>query len=310
MGILFSHQGRINNFRDHNLRLAAIDIGSNAIRLQITQVTEFQEQIKFKRLEYVRFPLRLGQDVFSTGSLTVPSQEKFIKLMHAFKLLLDLYEVDDSYACATSAMRNSDNGAMLAAVVKDKIGLDIHIIDGEQEAEMINLALENYIPPGHCLHIDVGGGSTELNLFHQKQKVDACSFNVGSVRMLQGKDEPHTWQAMKEWIEKRVRKSTGHVIALGTGGNINKLYGLARKKPGKLMSLAKIREMKQLVEQHTLEERMHILQLNQDRADVIVPAAEIYIKVMDWARTKSILVPDVGLKDGIMHFLYERNHVL
>lgn len=289
------------------MRLAAIDIGSNAIRLQITHVTVFKEQIRYKRLEYVRFPLRLGHDVFSTGSLSPASQEKFIKLMHAFKLLLDLYEVDDSYACATSAMRNSDNGALLAAMVKDKIGLDIHIIDGEQEGEMINLSLESYIPAGHCLHIDVGGGSTELNLFNQKQKVDACSFNIGSVRMLQGKDDPATWQEMKAWIEKRVRKSQGHVIALGTGGNINKLYGLAKKKPGKLMSLAKIREMKALVEQYSLEERIHVLQLNPDRADVIVPAAEIYIKVMEWALTRSILVPDVGLKDGIMHFLYERN---
>lgn len=289
------------------MRLAAIDIGSNAIRLQITQVTEFQGQVRFKRLEYVRFPLRLGQDVFSRGSLSVASQEKFIKLMHAFKLLLDLYEVDDSYACATSAMRNSDNGAMLASLVKDKIGLDIHIIDGEQEAEMINLSLASFIPAGLCLHIDVGGGSTELNLFHHRQKIDACSFNIGSVRMLQGKDEPGTWQQMKEWIEKRVRKYHEHVIALGTGGNINKLYYMAKKKPGKLMSLAKIKEIKQLIEQHTIEERIHTLQLNADRADVIVPASDIYIKVMDWARTKSILVPDVGLKDGIMHYLYERN---
>lgn len=289
------------------MRLAAIDIGSNAIRLQITQVTEFQGQVRFKRLEYVRFPLRLGQDVFSSGTLSAASQEKFIKLMHAFKLLLDLYEVDDSYACATSAMRNSENGALLAAVVKDKIGMDIHIIDGDQEAEMINLSLETFIPPGLCLHIDVGGGSTELNLFHHRQKIDACSFNIGSVRMLQGKDEPATWQHMKEWIEKRVRKYHEHVIALGTGGNINKLYYMAKKKPGKLMSLAKIREIKQLIEKHTIEERIHMLQLNADRADVIVPASDIYITVMDWARTKSILVPDVGLKDGIMHYLYERN---
>lgn len=291
------------------MRLAAIDIGSNAIRLQITQVTEFQGQVRFKRLEYVRFPLRLGQDVFSSGSLSVASQEKFIKLMHAFKLLLDLYEVDDSYACATSAMRNSDNGALLAALVKDKIGLNINIIDGEQEAEMINLSLENFIPPGLCLHIDVGGGSTELNLFRHREKIDACSFNIGSVRMLQGKDEPSTWQEMKEWIEKRVRKYHEHVTALGTGGNINKLYYLAKKKPGKLMSLAKIKEIKLLIEQYTIEERIHILQLNADRADVIVPASDIYVKVMDWARTKSILVPDVGLKDGIMHYLYERNKV-
>lgn len=289
------------------MRLAAIDIGSNAIRLQITQVTEFKGQVRFKRLEYVRFPLRLGLDVFSTGSLSPASQEKFIKLMHAFKLLLDLYEVDDSYACATSAMRNSENGTLLAAVIKEKTGLHIHIIDGEQEAEMINLSLENFIPPGLCLHIDVGGGSTELNLFHHRQKTDAHSFNIGSVRMLQGKDDPATWQEMKEWIEKRVRKYHEHVTALGTGGNINKLYYMAKKKPGKLMSLAKIKEIKLLIEQHTIEERIHVLQLNADRADVIVPASDIYIKVMDWARTKSILVPDVGLKDGIMHYLYERN---
>ena len=289
------------------MKLAAIDIGSNAIRLQITTVTEFKGQINFKRLEYVRFPLRLGLDVFSSGSLSEASQRKFIKLMHAFQLLLDLYEVDDSYACATSAMRNSDNGSLLTEVVKDKVGLDINIIDGEREAEMINMALANFIPDGLCLHIDVGGGSTELNLFHNKEKINSRSFNIGSVRMLQGKDEPTEWQEMKNWIQSTCRKYPEHVTALGTGGNINKIYNLARKKPGKLMPLAKIKQIKAFIEGHTLEERIHELQLNADRADVIVPASDIYIKVMEWARTKSILVPDVGLKDGIMHYLYKKN---
>ena len=291
------------------MKLAAIDIGSNAIRLQITNVTEFKGQIKFKRLEYVRFPLRLGQDVFSTGSLSEESQKKFIKLMLAFKLLVELYDVQDSYACATSAMRNSDNGALLAELVKEKIGLEIHIIDGDQEAEMINMALANYIPDGLCLHIDVGGGSTELNLFNKRQKVDAQSFNIGSVRMLQGKVDPAVWEKMREWIQKNIKKYPGHVTALGTGGNINKIYQLAKKQPGKIMSLAKIKEIKEFIERHTLEERIHLLQLNHDRADVIVPASEIYVKVMDWVRTKSILVPDVGLKDGVMHYLYEKSRV-
>ncbi|WP_017732222.1 Ppx/GppA phosphatase family protein [Nafulsella turpanensis] len=289
------------------MKLAAIDIGSNAIRLQITNVTLFKGQTLFKRLEYVRFPLRLGQDVFSSGSLSPKSQQKFIKLMKAFKLLLELYEVDAFYACATSAMRNSDNGAELAAKVKKEVGLEIHIIDGEKEADMINLALSNFIPKGLCLHIDVGGGSTELNLYHNKEKVDVCSFNVGSVRILQGKDNPAVWAEMQQWINKRVLKYHEHVTALGTGGNINKIYSMAKKKPGKLMSLAKIKEIKALIESYDLEERIHTLQLNPDRADVIVPASDIYIKVMDWARTKSILVPDVGLKDGVMHYLYEKH---
>lgn len=227
--------------------------------------------------------------------------------MQAFKLLLDLYEVDDSYACATSAMRNSDNGALLAEQVKDQIGLDINIIDGEKEADMINMALANYIPKGLCLHIDVGGGSTELNLFLNREKIDAGSFNIGSVRMLQGKDDPAVWEDMKNWIQQKVLKHHQHVTALGTGGNINKIYYMANKKPGKLMSLAKIRQIKELIEQHSIEERVHVLQLNPDRADVIVPASQIYIKVMDWARTKSILVPDVGLKDGVMQYLYVKS---
>ena len=289
------------------MKLGAIDIGSNAIRLQITNVSEFQGQVKFKRLEYVRFPLRLGQDVFSSGSLSPKSQKKFIKLMKAFKLLLDLYEVDDSYACATSAMRNSDNGASLVKEVKEKVGLTIHIIDGEKEADMINMALANYIPKGLCLHIDVGGGSTELNLYQNRDKVDSRSFNIGSVRILQGNDEPSIWEEMKEWVQKKVRKYPEHVTALGTGGNINKIYQLAKKKPGKIMPLSKIKEIKEFVESHTLEERIHVLQLNHDRADVIVPASDIYLKVMEWARTKSILVPDVGLKDGVMQYLYEKS---
>jgi exopolyphosphatase / guanosine-5'-triphosphate,3'-diphosphate pyrophosphatase len=289
------------------MKLAAVDIGSNAIRFQVSSVLDNGPRTVFKKMEYVRFPLRLGHDVFTAGKLTEKSIEKFKKLMRVFKMLIELYEVDDYMVCATSAMRESENGAELVQQVEDEIGLIINIIDGHREAELINQAITSYLTDKTYLHIDVGGGSTELNLYVLGKKTKTRSFKIGSVRVLEHNDSPIMWKDMEHWVKENVTKSIGKVTAVGTGGNISKLFELAGLKTGKQMLLKKVKAIKELVESHSIEQRIYDLQMNPDRADVIIPASNIYIKVMEWARASSILVPEVGLKDGIMLHLYERN---
>lgn len=289
------------------LKLAAIDIGSNAIRIQITRVTTYEGKLTFKKIEYVRFPMRLGQDVFTLGRISEVSREKFMKLMQAFKILIDLYEVDDYMGCATSAMRESDNGKEIIEEVEREYGLKIEIIDGDREADIINRAIFPYMTDKTHLHIDVGGGSTELNLYVNNAKIKAKSFPLGSVRRLNTYGNQEKWNEMKQWIQTEVKKEFGKVMAIGTGGNINKVLDLSGKKPGKAVSLQKITEMQKYIGAFNMSDRINKLQLNPDRADVIIPALDIYISVMKWAKATSIIVPDSGLKDGIMQILYERN---
>lgn len=288
------------------MKLAAIDIGSNAIRLQITRIIEFQQMITFKKLEYVRFPLRLGQDVFLTGKIGGVREEKFIKLMTAFKHLIDLYEIDHVYACATSAIREAANGQQLVKRVQKELGLNIHIISGEEEAELINKVIRINLDEKTYLHIDVGGGSTELNFYQNQQKIASESFRIGSVRRLEQTDAPQVWNDMKAWVERQVSGQKGPILAIGTGGNINKLYELSQYSKQRKMSLEMVQTVQGMLRSMTLEERMSRLQLNPDRADVIIPASEIYIHAMKAAKARSILVPDVGLKDGINYYLFDK----
>jgi exopolyphosphatase / guanosine-5'-triphosphate,3'-diphosphate pyrophosphatase len=289
------------------VKLAAIDIGSNAIRLQISTILDGGEKMLFKKLEYVRFPLRLGHDVFTTNRISDGSIAKFKKLMKAYKLLLELYEVDDYMFCATSAMRESENGEEVARQVKEELGITINIIDGHLEAEFINKAIFSYLGNETYLHIDVGGGSTELNLFVKGKKIKTRSFKIGSVRILEHHDSPVMWQDMEHWVRENVKLSYGKVTAVGTGGNISKIFELAQKKPGATLSLKKVKAIKEEIESLTIDQRIYQLQMNPDRADVIVPASGIYIKVMEWAHSNSIIVPDVGLKDGILLHVLEKN---
>lgn len=289
------------------MKLAAIDIGSNAIRLQISTIYDKGPKLLFKKLEYVRFPLRLGHDVFNNNRISDASKQKFKKLMKTYKLLLELYEVEEYMFCATSAMRESENGQELADEVKNEIGVTINIIDGLLEAEMINRAIESYLGKDTYLHIDVGGGSTELNLFVMGIKVKTRSFKVGSVRVLEHHDSPVMWSDMEKWVKDNVKKEYGKVTAVGTGGNISKIFELAKKKPGQALSVKKVKDIRKMIEGFTLDQRIYDLQMNPDRADVIVPATNIYLKVMEWAHAGNILVPDVGLKDGILLHLLEKN---
>jgi len=288
------------------MKIAAIDIGSNAIRFQVSSILEREDKILFKKLEYVRFPLRLGHDVFGTKRISKASIEKFKKLMQTYKLLLELYEVDHYMFCATSAMRESENGRELVKQVKKELGIEIKIIDGQLEAELINRAISSFLDTRTYLHIDVGGGSTELNLFVEGKKIKTRSFKVGSVRVLEHHDSPLAWKEMEKWVKDNIHTDFGKVIAVGTGGNISKLFELSQTKPGKSMSLKTLVDTRKMVEEHTMEERIYDMQMNPDRADVIVPASRIYIQVMEWARAKRMIVPEVGLKDGILLYLYEK----
>lgn len=289
------------------MKLAAIDIGSNAIRFQVSTVLDSSGKVVLKKLEYIRFPLRLGHDVFSTGRISDASMARFIKLMRAFKLLLELYEVTDYMFCATSAMREADNGQELAQRVYDELGLTIQIIDGNREAELINKAIASYLVDKTYLHIDVGGGSTELNLYVQGKKIKTRSFKIGSVRVLENTDSPIIWETMQHWVEDSLKLKKGPVTAVGTGGNISKIFELAKQRAGKTITLKKVKDIQTMIEGHSIDDRIYKLQMNPDRADVIVPAGKIYLKVMEWAKASRILVPEVGLKDGMMLYLHELN---
>ncbi|MDN3671118.1 phosphatase [Echinicola jeungdonensis] len=291
------------------MKLAAVDIGSNAIRLQITHVTHYNGNINFKKLEYVRFPLRLGMDVFHDKRISDPNRRKFVKLMKAFKLLIDLYEVDDYMVCATSAMRESENGRDIAEEVKQDIGLKIQIIDGNKEADLINIALWNYIDNKSYLHVDVGGGSTELNIYTNQKKIASKSFKIGSVRTLDEDVSPKVWKSMRDFIHENIDLKH-KITCIGTGGNINKVFELTKPRKNKrYLDIAKIQEIKSYLEGFSYEERVNVLNLNPDRADVIIPASNIYLAAMEAAKASKMIVPDVGLKDGVMNVLFERNQV-
>ncbi|MGA0555712.1 Ppx/GppA phosphatase family protein [Larkinella sp. VNQ87] len=286
------------------MKIAAIDIGSNAARLQISTILYVDGTVSFKKVEYVRFPLRLGHDVFNFRELTPESEARTTKLMQVYKLLMELHEVEDYMACATSAMRESANGQAVAARIKESTGIDIHIIDGQKEAELINNVVVQALDERQYLHIDVGGGSTELNLYLNRKKTNSKSFKIGSVRLLEGKETRGAWTKMKEWVEENVQTSQ-ELIAVGTGGNINKIFNLVAKVSD-TTTLAEIERMRNYIASYTLDDRINKLRLNADRADVIVPAADIYISVMKWAGAETIIVPDLGLKDGILQLVYDR----
>ena len=290
------------------MKFAAIDIGSNAARLQISSVLENEGMISFKRVEYVRFALRLGHDVFSEGVISPESEVRVFKLLHAYKLLMDLHEVQDYAICATSAMREAANSAELVTRIHKILDMKIQIIDGAREAELINdVVVKSLNPKKNYLHIDVGGGSTELNFYRNQEKFASKSFKIGSVRLLEGKEKEGDWEKMKRWISLQMEFMKGPVMAVGTGGNISKLYNLSSQvSEDKIMDLTELKRISSYISSFSYEDRVNKLRLNTDRADVIVPAASIYLTAMELAGCQTIFVPDLGLKDGIIQLLHER----
>jgi len=290
------------------LRYAAIDIGSNAVRLLIADVIQNNKTVSFKKNTLIRVPLRLGDDAFLDKLISPNKTEELIKTMVAFRNLIDVYKVSDYMACATSAMREASNGSLLVAKIKSEAGLDLEIVEGQREANIIYAShIEQSLDrKKNYLYIDVGGGSTELSVFSNGELISSRSFNLGGIRILDNQDKDETWAEMKDWV-KNVAQSYKNLSGIGTGGNINKLYKMAEVKDGSPLTFTKLRELYSYLNSFSLKDRINVLGLNQDRADVIIPASEIYLTVMKWGGVKQIFVPRVGLVDGIIQLLIDKN---
>jgi exopolyphosphatase/guanosine-5'-triphosphate,3'-diphosphate pyrophosphatase len=288
------------------MRLAAIDIGSNAARLLISEVLmdENGEPV-FSKLNLCRVPLRLGIDVFSTGEISKPRIGMVLQTMKAYKHLMNAYGVDHMIACATSAMRDARNSTDIIRKIKMETGIDIEVISGSYEAALIyeSHIAEHMDKNGQFLYIDVGGGSTELTYFNKGRLAFKQSFNIGTIRLLKNQIVDDDWEVMKDTIKKQI-KPNGKIITIGSGGNINKIFSLSKLKDGKPLSLNHLREYFREFSNFSVHELRLRYQMREDRADVIVPALRIYINVMRWAESEVIYVPKIGLADGLIQHLY------
>ncbi|MBZ0326663.1 MAG: exopolyphosphatase [Altibacter sp.] len=290
----------------HLEKYGAIDIGSNAIRLLVATVVEQEgKQTLFKKTSLVRVPIRLGADVFLEGKISDTNAQRMIDAMNAFRLLMQTHNVKRYKACATSAMREAANGQLIADIIYKEAEIFINIIDGKDEAAIIaSTDLKSLIQNDRVfLYVDVGGGSTEFTIFADGHTITSKSFKLGTVRLLNDMVEDTMWQQMEEWI-KAETKQYKKIDVIGSGGNINSIYKNSGKKIGKPLSYFYLASFYDLIRSYTLEERIVEMDMNPDRADVIVPATRIYLSSMKWAGAKSIFVPKIGLSDGIIKSLY------
>lgn len=290
---------------------AAIDIGSNAVRLLVSTITEQQgrEEIDFKKTSLVRVPIRLGEDVFEKNVISEKNIERMVDTMQAFNLLMKSHGIEKYKACATSAMREAKNGAEVVEKIKAKTGVEIEIIDGNHEAAIIAATDLHELIKNDCnyLYVDVGGGSTEYTLYSSGKTVASRSFKVGTVRLLNDLVDDGAWEEMEKWV-RETTKPYKKIDLIGSGGNINNIFKTSGKKEGKPLSLAYIKKYNDLLNSLSYEERVMDLNLKSDRADVIIPASKIYLSSMRWARADNIFVPKIGLADGIIKSLYNGNN--
>lgn len=287
-------------------KYAAIDIGSNAVRLLISTITEPEDKDPtFKKTSLVRVPIRLGEDVFVNGKISAFNMMRMRDTMKAFNLLMKSHQIERYKACATSAMRDAKNGQELAKLVKEESDIDIEIIDGEHEAAIIAATdLHTLIQDDKTyLYVDVGGGSTEFTLYAEGKTIASKSFKLGTVRILNDMIEPNIWEEVEAWIKKETKNYT-KISLIGSGGNINNIFKSSGKKMGKPLSYFYLSSYYQLLNSLTYEERISQLNLNTDRADVIIPATKIYLSAMKWSRARKVYVPKIGLSDGIIKSLY------
>lgn len=290
-------------------KYAAIDIGSNAVRLLISTITEQEgKEPIFKKTSLVRVPIRLGADVFMTKIISEENKNRLVDTIEAFKLLMRSHKIEKYKACATSAMREADNGEEVAKLILDKTGVEINIIDGTDEAAMIAATDLNVLIQSDktYLYVDVGGGSTEFTLYSQGKTIVSKSFKLGTVRLLENMVRNEIWQETEAWI-KEVTKEYSKINLIGSGGNINNIFKSSGKSEGKPLSFLYLSSYYQLLNSFTYEERITELNLNDDRADVIIPAIKIYLSAMKWTRARRIYVPKIGLADGIIKSLYQEN---
>lgn len=287
------------------LKFAAIDIGSNAVRLLLTNVVEDDNSVSFRKSSLIRMPVRLGADAFSKGKISEEPINKLVKTMQAFKKLMEVEDVVAFKACATSAMREAQNADQIIERVRNEADLNIEIVDGKREAEIIYSngiaeSLDHSIP---FLYVDVGGGSTEITYIMDGRIAKSCSFNIGTIRILEGKVQKSDFKLMKHWI-KDLGIGDVKPRIIGSGGNINKLYKMLRKAEGIPMMYSELKALYHYINSYSVDDRIKILGMNPDRADVIIPASKIYIKVMKWAKAPEIIVPTIGVSDGIVRMLY------
>jgi exopolyphosphatase/guanosine-5'-triphosphate,3'-diphosphate pyrophosphatase len=292
-------------------KLAGIDIGSNAIRLLVANVitNSNSEPPSFKKSALVRVPIRLGADTFLKGSISEENKNRMIKALDAFKLLMQVHGVQNYYACATSAMREAKNGKEVVNEIFEKTAVKINVIDGKKEAAIIfSTDLTNIIKNDKSyVYVDVGGGSTEITIFSNGKIINSKSFKIGTVRLLnKQKSFTDIWENMKIWIKANTKKLHKPIL-IGSGGNINKIFKLSAKPIGKPLSLIYMKAQYHFLKKMTYEERITELDLNPDRADVIIPATKIYLSAMKWSDAKKIYVPKIGLADGIVKSLYFKN---
>lgn len=293
---------------DSGINYAAIDIGSNAVRLLIKHVEEDSNGVPhFSKVLLLRIPLRLGFDVFAMGKISEQKEKNLIRLMKSYRHIMKIYDVDSYRACATSAMRDAANGMQIIKYIRKKTDIKIDIIDGQEEARMI---YNNHIEQledrtGNYMYVDVGGGSTEINLLSQGELVCSRSYNIGTVRILNQAVKDSEWQRLKDDMSA-LALSYSQINIIGSGGNINKLYRLADKKEKKQkrMTVDTLRQLYDSLKVLTVEERMEQYGLKPDRADVIVPAGTIFLTIADLIQAAFIYVPVIGLSDGIIDNLY------
>jgi exopolyphosphatase/guanosine-5'-triphosphate,3'-diphosphate pyrophosphatase len=288
------------------LILAAIDIGSNAARLLICEVVKKGKETEFNRLNIVRIPLQLGFDVFEKGFIGSRKKKMLMDTIKAYKQLMKVYEVEHYMACATSAMRDAQNSKEIIKEIETETSIEIEVITGELEAEII---YENHIAElldkdDSYLYMDVGGGSTELTLYHNNELVLQKSVNIGTVRILTNKVSDETWDELKD-ICKNIAEKYNHITGIGSGGNINKIFSLLRSKNDKHLQVNAAKEMQKEMVQLSVEERMKKYNIKKDRAEVIVPALQIYNNLFKWCNIEQVLVPKIGLADGLIHHLYD-----
>ncbi len=295
------------------MKFGAIDIGTNAARLLIGEVVEDEESSSVKKLSYTRIPLRLGMEVFTNGFISDKKAVQFKKSMLAFKLISEVFDVKELRACATSAMREASNGKGIQAMIKEETGVPIEIIDGDEEANIIFssfLRIEFDLKQPFIV-VDVGGGSTEISIFYKGEKRNSKSFKVGTIRLLKRKVSPTIWDEINEWLESNVKKNEDYLV-FGTGGNINKMHKLLGKKRNETIEVKELKELYKELQSYSVSKRILKFQLKPDRADVIIPAGRIYLKVLKKLNCKELHVPKIGLSDGMIHQLnlkHQKNKV-
>ena len=287
------------------LRFAAIDVGSNAMRLFFCRVLENGHGPTFIKESMIRMPLRLGHDAFTENRISDETCNKFVNTMYGFNSLIKAYDPISFKACATEAMRQAKNGLDLVDRVKKETGINLNIITGKEEANIIiSTHIDRYLRTDeHCLYVDVGGGSTELTIIKNKETLFSKSFSIGSVRLLENQVTKEDWHKMKEWIIDKTSSIT-NIQSIGSGGNINKILTLLKKSKGKSVTIKEVKNVIKKIKPYSIHDRIVKLELRPDRADVIVHAGKIYSRCMKWSGADNMIVPQVGLADGMISQLY------